>query len=408
MSKQITPSAFESLAKEQLLYPQEQLAMLEKDNVTLSIGIPKETVAFENRVALTPDGVAVLVANGHEVIVETGAGDVSNFFDKEYSEAGAEISYERTKVYGADIVLKVEPPTEEELGMIKQGKTLISALPMAKLTKEFILQVNKKRLTCIAYEYMEDKAGGMPVIRAMSEIAGSTVMLIAGEYLNTMNNGRGVILGGITGVPPTRVVILGAGTVAEYAARTAFGLGAEVKIFDNNIYKLRRVRYAIGQQVFTSTLDTVTLSEAIARADVVIGAMRAEDGISPCVVTEEMVARMKPNSVIIDVSMDQGGCFETSEIRSHHNPTFKKYDVIHYCVPNIASRVAHTSSMALSNIFTPLLLKTAENAGVNNMIMNYKWFNKGIYAFRGKLTNAGIARKLEIPYSDIGLLMAGM
>jgi alanine dehydrogenase len=203
-------------------------------------------------------------------------------------------------------------------------------------------------------------------------------------------------------------VILGAGTVAEYAARTAFGLGAEVKIFDNNIYKLRRVRYAIGQQVFTSTLDTVTLSEAIARADVVIGAMRAEDGISPCVVTEEMVARMKPNSVIIDVSMDQGGCFETSEIRSHHNPTFKKYDVIHYCVPNIASRVAHTSSMALSNIFTPLLLKTAENAGVNNMIMNYKWFNKGIYAFRGKLTNAGIARKLEIPYSDIGLLMAGM
>ncbi len=178
----------------------------------------------------------------------------------------------------------------------------------------------------------------MPVVRAMSEIAGNTVMLIAAEFLNTANSGRGIILGGITGVPPTQVVILGSGTVAEYAARTALGLGAEIKIFDKHIYRLRRLKYVLGQQVYTSTIDPNVMGENISRADVVIGAIRAEDGRSPCIVTEEMIASMKPDSVIIDVSIDQGGCFETSEITTHKNPTFKKYGVIHYCVPNIAAR----------------------------------------------------------------------
>jgi alanine dehydrogenase len=245
----------------------------------------------------------------------------------------------------------------------------------------------------------------MPVVRAMSEIAGSTVLLIAAEYLSSVNNGKGIILGGVTGVPPTRVVILGAGTVAEYAARTALGLGAEIKIFDNQIYKLRRIKHALGQQVYTSTIDILTLGEAIRAADVVIGAMRPEKGIAKCIVSEEMVASMKPNSVIIDVGIDQGGCFETSELTNHKNPVYKKHDVIHYCVPNIASRVARTATTALSNIFTPILLQLAEEGGIDDMISINKWFMKSIYCYKGNLTNIMLARKFNIKYKDIELLI---
>jgi len=408
MSKQLKSAEFEQLAKEHFFYPQEQLAEVEKTNYTLTIGIPKESYAFENRVALTPEGVAVLVANGHEVVIESGAGDNAHFYDREYGEVGAKIEYNREKVFASEIVLKVEAPTIEELQLLKPNKTLISTLPMAKITRQFIQEINKKRITAIAYEYMQDKSGGMPVVRAMSEIAGSTVMLIAAEYLSSVNKGRGIILGGITGVPPTKVVILGAGTVAEYAARTALGLGAEIKIFDNHLYKLRRLKYALGHQIFTSTLNTPALVEALSRADVAIGAIRAEEGRPQCVVTEEMVAQMKPNSVIIDVTIDQGGCFETSEITTHQNPVFRKHGVIHYCVPNIASRVAHTSSTALSNIFVPMLLKTATHGGIEKMMIANKWASKGVYAYRGKITNAAVARKLEMPYNDISLLLAGL
>ncbi|WP_038030345.1 alanine dehydrogenase [Thermonema rossianum] len=408
MSKQSGASGFEELARESLLYPQEQPALLKNKENHLVIGIPKELATFENRVPITPDAVAVLVANGHEVIVEAGAGDAAHFSDREYSEAGAQIEYSREKVFEANFVLKVEPPTFEELELMKPHHTLVSALPMAKLTAEYIQAVNQKRLTCFAFEFIEDKTGNMPVVRAMSEIAGSTVLLIAAEYLNTINEGRGIILGGITGVPPTKVVIIGAGTVAEYAARTALGLGAEVKIFDNNIYKLRRLKYALGQHVYTSTLNTLLLREALSEADVAIGAVRAQEGRTPCIVTEDMVRAMKPNSVIIDVSIDQGGVFETSELRTHRKPVFKKYDVIHYCVPNIASRVAHTSSIALSNIFTPWILEIGESGGVEKMMQRNPWFMKGAYAFRGKLTNAGVAKKLGMQYSDISLLLAGL
>lgn len=392
------------LAKEQALYPQEALMKVNTGAKKLLIGIPKESLAFENRVCLTPEAVGLLVNNGHEVVVESKAGDNAKFTDHEYSEAGASISYSANEVFSADIILKVEPPSLEEIGYMKNGKTLISALQVAKLTPEYFHAINRIKTTALAFEYIEDKGQTMPVIRAMSEIAGSTVMLIAAEYLSS-SNGKGVILGGITGVPPTRVVILGAGTVAEFAARTALGLGAQVKVFDNQVYKLRRLKHDLGMQIYTSIIDTITLRNELKEADVVIGSLRSEEG-SPCVVTEEMVSCMKPNSIIIDVSIDQGGCFETSRITDHQNPVFKKYDVIHYCVPNIASRVARTASTALSNIFTPMLLQIAKKGGVEELIYTREWFMKGVYSYKSYITNPYIAKKFNLKHKDINLLMA--
>jgi alanine dehydrogenase len=399
-------SDFEALAKEQGLYPQEQLMRVAKKKNSLYIGIPKEVSFQENRVPLTPEAVALLINNGHEVCLETGAGKLARFEDNEYSEAGARIVYSAKEVYECDVVLKVSPPTEEEISYMKPGGTLISALQMSRLDGKYIQLLNAKKITALGYEFLEDEVGGMPIVRAMSEIAGSTVMLIAAEYLSSSRNGKGIILGGITGVPPTKVLILGAGTVGEYAARTALGLGAEVKIFDNLIYKLRRIKQELGHQLFTSTIDTGTLNDALSRADVVIGALRAEEGRAPCVVTEEMLSTMRSGSVVIDVSIDQGGCFETSEVTTHKNPVFIKHDIIHYCVPNIPSRVARTASTALSNIFTPILIKAADLGGIDEMIFSKPWFMKGIYTYKGSLTNANLARRLNMKHKDLKLLMA--
>lgn len=370
------------------------------------IGLPREISLQENRICLTPDAIALLVTHGHEVWVETKAGLGSKFTDKQYSEAGAKIVYSPQEVYKADIILKIEPPTLAEMEYFKPGQILISALQLGHLQKQFIDALLQKRVTSLAWEFIEDKVGGMPIIRTISEIAGSTVMLIAAEYLSSIHDGKGIILGGITGVPPTKVVIIGAGTVAEYAARAALSLGAEIQVFDNHLYKLRRIKHTLGHQFYTSTIDTVTLGDSLATADVVIGALRAEKGKARHVVSEEMVSRMKPNSLIIDLSIDQGGCIATSEITTHSKPIFRKYEVIHYCVPNVASRVAHTATTALSNIFTPTILRAAEEGGVEQMIFTHKWFMKGVYTYKGGLTNESVARKFGIKFKNIELLMA--
>lgn len=399
-------SGLEELSKERGLYPQESLLKVKTNNNALFIGLPKEMAFQENRIALTPEAVGVLVNNGHEIWIETGAGQPSKHSDKDYSEAGAKIVHSAKEVFEANIILKVEPPTLEEIDLIKPGKVLMSALQMGKQSPELIQALNKKRITAIGFELLEDKVGGMPVVRAMSEIAGSTVMLIAAEYLSSVNDGRGIILGGITGVPPTKVVILGAGTVAEYAARAALGLGAKIEIYDNQIYKLRRIKHALGAQLFTSSIDVVTLTESLKTTDVLIGAIRAEKGKSRCIISDEMVAQMRRDSIIIDVSIDQGGCIETSEITTHKKPIFRKHDVIHYCVPNIPSRVARTATTAFSNIFTPILLQAAEVGGVEEMIFAYKWFTKGVYTYKGSCTNIHIANKFGLKHKDLTLLMA--
>lgn len=398
-------TGFEALAKSSLV-PQEQMLEVRKRRHAFFIGLPREISLQENRISLTPDAVALLVNNGHDVWVETKAGAGSKFSDKQYSDAGAKIVYSPQEAYQADVILKIEPPTIEEIEMMHSGQTLISALQLGHLRVECLQAMIKKKITALAYEFIEDKVGGMPIIRAMSEIAGSSVMLIASEYLSTANNGKGVILGGITGVPPTKVVIIGAGTVAEYAARAALGLGADVQIFDNHIYKLRRIKHLLGQQIYTSTIDTYTLSDTLKTADVVVGALRAEKGRARHVITAEMVSAMRPDSLIIDLSIDQGGCVETSEITTLSKPVFRKYDVIHYCVPNVASRVAHTATNALSNIFTPTILRAAEEGGVEAMIFSHRWFMKGVYTYKGGLTNEYVARKFGLKYKNIELLMA--
>jgi len=405
MAEQL-PSGFESLATSRAYFTQESMLAVETRKRKLFIGLPRETSLQENRLGLTPEAVQHLVAAGHEVVMEAGAGEPSKYADHAYSEAGAQIAYSTEEVFKADVLLKVAPPTLDEIELLHPNQTLISALQMGSMTQEYIAALARKKINAIGFELMKDPSGARPVVRAMSEIAGSTVMLIAAEYLARSNEGKGIILGGITGVPPSQVVILGAGTVAEYAARAATGLGAEVKVFDNHLYKLRRLKHNLGMQLYTSTLDTFALSQQIRRADVVIGALAVEDGRIPFMVPEEMVASMAPGSIVIDVSIDQGGCFETSEMTSHSSPVFRKYDVIHYCVPNIASRVPRTATNALSNIFTPILQEISQQGGINEVLFTNEHFRSGVYIYRGSLTNAMIAKKFNLRYKELGLLIA--
>jgi len=395
-----------SLAKEGALSPQEQLMEVGKKSHKLFIGIPKETSFQENRVALVPSAVAVLVNNGHEVLIETGAGKKANFQDNDYSEAGAQICYETEQVYKCHILFKVAPPSTEEIAMMQRGQTLVSALQLTIQPKDFLKRLMAKKVTAIAWDYIKDEDDIYPVVRAMGEIAGNTSILIAAELLSNINGGAGLMLGGISGVSSTEVVIIGAGTVGEYAARAAIGLGAMVKVFDNSIYKLRRLQNDLGQRLSTSIIHPEILKKELVHCDVAIGALRPSHGRTPCVVSEDMVSKMKHGSVIVDISIDQGGCFETSEITNHTNPVFRKYGVAHYCVPNIASRVSRTASYALSNIFTPTLINMGDCGGIKNLIKRERGFRHGVYLYNGTLTSPILGEAFGLPYKEMELLMA--
>ena len=388
--------------------PQEEMLEVARKKSSLQIGIPKETSIQEKRIPLVPDAVALLVNNGHEVIIETGAGEGCSFSDKDYSEAGAQIVYGTEEVYKANMILKVEPPTLEEIDLMQHGQLLISALQLPIQPKDFLKKLISKKITAVAFDFIKDPEGILPIVTAMSEIAGNTAILIAAEYLSNQRNGQGQMFGGISGVSPTEVVILGAGTVGEFAARTAVGLGASVKVFDNNIHKLRRLQTAVGQRLQTSIVQPKVLLKALKTADVVIGAISSKIGRAPIIVTEEMVKCMKDYSVIVDVSFDKGGCIETSEITSHQAPVFNKHGVIHYCVPNIASRVARTASYALSNVIAPTIIDTGEFGGIDAMIRSYVGIQNGVYIYKGILTNKYLAETFNMPYKDINLLLMAM
>lgn len=400
-------SGFTDLARQAFLQTQEMPLAVKTAHNQLYIGVPQETTFQENRVPLTPSSVELLVNRGHEVVIGSGAGKGANFSDKSFSEAGARIAYEPKQVFEADIILKVDPPTQDEIEWMKPDQLLISAIQLASLNELYIKNLAKKKVNAIAYEYFKDDSGSLPIIRSMSEIAGSTSILIAAEYLASSNHGKGEMLGGIAGIPPTEVVIIGAGTVGEFAVRAALGLGANVKVFDNNLFKLRRLQNDIGERVFTSVIQPNILKKALHSADVAVGALRGQDGRSPCVVTEEMVMQMKPGSVIVDVSIDHGGCFETSEVTNHMSPVFRKHDVIHYCVPNISSRVARTASYALSNVLAPLILQISESGGFNRFIWDNPSVRSGIYMLNGNLTNMHIGQRINMNSKDVDLLIGG-
>ena len=390
------------------LIPQEEKLELKKQAKSLFIGVPKEITFQESRIAIVPDAVQLLVSHGHEVIIESKAGEGANFPDSEFSEAGAKIIYDTKEIYQADIILKVEPPTIEEIEMMKGRQTLISALQITTRSKTFIEKLAQEKINCLAYEFIHDDSGMMPLIRSMSEIAGNTSILIASECLSNVNLGKGLLLGGIAGVTPTEVVIIGAGTVGEFAARSAMGLGASVKVFDNSLSKLRRLQNDLNTRVFTSIIQPKVLQKALRRADVVIGALRSNDKRTPCVVSEQMVSQMKDGSVIIDVSIDQGGCFETSQLTNHAKPTFNKYGVVHYCVPNIPSRVARTASYSLSNLLTPIILKAGDFGGLDNVIISDVGLRQGVYICHGMLTNKMVAEWFNLDYKEIDLIIASI
>lgn len=399
------PSNIRFSPSERLL-PQEEMLEVPRQRSKLTIGVPREISPQENRVSLVPDGVALLVRNNHHVMVEAGAGATAHFSDHEYAEAGAQIVYAPGEVYQADVILKVGPVTMEEMGLLHQKQTLISAIQISMQHGDYFRSLLSRKITALSFEMIRDKTNQLAIIRAMSEIAGSTSLFIAAEYLASPEYGRGKMFGGFTGITPSEVVIIGAGTVGEFAARSALGLGALVKVFDNSVYRLRRIQSNLGMRVFTSILHPKILADSLRTADVLIGAVHSSEGATPCIITEEMIKGMKEGAVAIDVSIDQGGCFETSRPTNHKSPVFKVHGVTHYCVPNIPSKVPHTSSQALNNIIVPIILDIGSEGGIENLLKRDYGVRQGVYIYNGIMTSLYISKRFNLPFQDIDLLMA--
>lgn len=388
------------------LIPKEKLLETSFAKNKLVIGIPRELSDNENRVGLVPDAVQLLTDRGHQVLIEEYSGAAAHFANQAYAEAGALLMAGPKEIFQADVVVKIAPPTENEIAMLARGKTLFSSVFLPNNTKKYFVQLAAKKTNALAFEYIQDKSGALPVMKSMSEIIGNTTILIASQLLCSVTYGKGVMLGGFPGIKPTEVVIIGAGTVAEYAARTALGMGAFVKIFDDSIFKLRHIQNMLGQRIYTSTLLPKELDDALLKADVVIAAKYTAQGIAPCLISEQTIKKMKPGSVIVDASIDQGGCFETSRLTTHTNPVYQVHEITHYCVPNIASSVPHTASISLSNILTPMILEIAHHGDVHAMIKRNQAFAKGVYFYNGVLTNKQMGNLFGLPSQDLDLLIS--
>jgi len=401
-----TKQSFSEFFTEGQFQTQSEVLLRDNKRNSISIGIIKESSLAENRVAIVPNNIRALMGFGHRVKVEAGAGIQSNFSDLNFSEAGAEICESKEEIFKSDVIVKVTPLTAEELKLIKPNQIIITPLHIPSINDEYVATLMKKKVIAIAMEYVQSEDGSFPVVRIMSEIAGMSSMLTAAELLSAQEGGRGILLGGVSGVPPAKVIILGAGVVGEFATRTALGLGASVRVFDSDISKLMRFQSNIGRQLHTSSFNPVYLGYQLMSADVVIGAIHSKEGRTPVLVTEEMVMKMKKGAVIVDVSIDQGGCIETSQMTTHDKPTFSKHGVIHYCVPNIPSKVPRTASVAISNILTSLLIKTGEASSVDALLLNSKGIRHGVYTFKGVCTNEYLSKRFGLNYRNIELLLA--
>ena len=387
-------------SKEQLI-PQEERLELTQIKKEFIIGIPKEDSENEKRICLTPDSVSYLISNDFKINIETGAGEGSNFTDLDYSEAGAVIVNNKKDIYNCPIILKIAPPNELEVNLIKQNSILISGLDLTGNHLNNLRVLISKKITCIAFEFIQESDGSYPIVSQQNEISGQASVLISSELLsNTSNNGKGLFFGNLSGVPPTDVVIIGSDKVAESAAMAATNLGARIKIFSNSIFRLNEIQKLIQKPIYTSTIQKKQLTKALMRCDVAIGAVK-DNETTKHIVSEEMVMKMKKGAVIIDTSLDTTGAFETSSVTSHDKPTFVKHEVIHYCVPNINSRYSRTSSICLSNVLTPYLIKSIKYGSFENFIRNNNPLKKGVYLFNGLNTNKMIKELFNIDYNNI-------
>ncbi len=399
--------SLQGLGLEAGVLTKEKKKPVDRKGQTLIIGVPKEASDDERRVAIAPAGVATLVANGHRVLVGQGAGEGANFADTEYADAGAEISPSAADVYAnSNLIVKVGPPTEDEAAMLQERQVLISALHLGNTSPDFLKTTIDRGVTGLGFEFIRDSDGSLPIVRMMHEIMGSMAIQIAARYLESAEDGRGVMLGGISGVPPANVVILGAGVVGEWAARTALGFGAHVIVLDNDLGALRSIEHYLGRGITTAMATEQYLSGALQTADVVIGAMMAAGKRSPIIVTEEMVASMRDGAVIVDTMMDQGGCIETSQRTTHSDPVFRRHGVIHYGVPNMPSNAARTATYALTNVLVPYVIKIGEAASVNEALWMDVGLRNGTYVYRKHLTKKSLAQMFGIPHRDIELLIA--
>ncbi len=390
------------------IMPLEETLEIMKKKRSFTIGLPCEKHKYETRISLTPLAVKNLVDAGHTVIVETNAGAYTNFTDMDYSEAGAQIASSKEAAFEAEVLLKINTPTVSEYNLLAERQIIFSMLDLTRVSREYIHVLAKKKISAISYELIKCKENYYPVNRAMDEISGSSSILIASEYLSNVHNGKGVLLGGVTGITPTEIIIIGAGTIAEFAARTALGLGASVKVFDLSAHKLRQLQNNVGQRLFTSILHPKVLKNTLRTADVVIGALEF-DGNSPrFIVSEDIVKSMKRNSVIIDLAISQGGCFETSHVTNFHEPTFVKHGVIHYCIPNVPARVARTATIALSDIIGTVVYNLGEAGSLNQFLREDFGIRKGVYTYHGILTNDFIGSELSLPSPHIDLLLPHM
>ncbi len=393
------------LSSRSMLLPKEEMLEVVKKNQKIRIGIPSDLYKIEYRVPLTPQAVDLLVSHGHEIIIETNAGKSASYSDTDYQNAGAQIVKTREEVFQCDLILRVAPFDSDDIEMLRGNQTIISNMQIQAHCQDSIQKLMQKKVTTIAYEYFENEEGYLPYVHQMSQIAGATSITLASEYLSKSRNGKGVLFGDVTGITPAELVIIGTSTAAEFAARAALGLGIFVKVFDSSIYELSRLEEKLGKRIFTSVFYPKVLKKALVSADAVISALPFNSALR-FRIPEEMVKQMKEGSVIIDLNISQGGCFETSRCTDFNDPTYVKHGVVHYCVPNITALMARTASISLSNILIPVLLEIGESGGIDNYIKSSKGFRKGVYIYHGILTNPDVGSQFNLPSKDIDLLLA--
>jgi len=368
------------------------------------VGVPREVVDQEFRVALTPQGAHELVHEGHRVLVEKGAGEGSSISDREYREAGAEVVEGPEEVFGeSELVLKVKEPQESEYPLLRENQVLFAFLHLAAnrgLTEELL----KRRVIGVAYETVQRDDGTLPLLAPMSEVAGRMAPQVGAHYLEKMNGGRGLLLGGATGVPPANVVILGAGIVGSHAAILATGMDAHVIVLDKSVVKMRYLEHILHGRITTLISNKMNVTLAVKDADLVIGAVLVPGARCPVLVGEEVVKDMRPGSVVVDVSIDQGGCVMTSRPTTHSDPVYEAHGVLHYCVGNMPGAVPHTSTFALTNVTLPYVQMMA-GLGLAEAVRRDRSLARGVNTIEGRITNRPVAESHALEYEPLEYIL---